>query len=61
VQADLLIVAGAGALVAVAASVAERRHARREDIDRVSVMPWPGIVFAGLLTAILALAFALKG
>ena len=50
--------AGAAALLAIVAGLAESRRGRRRDLDRTGWMPWRGIqvaaFFATLLSAILA-------
>jgi hypothetical protein len=51
-------VAGAAAVLAIVAGIAESRRIRRNDLDRTGWVPWRGIqvaaVFATLLLAILA-------
>lgn len=59
-QGSMLIVSAAGAVVAVAAEVADYRRRNRRDVDAVGFMPWRGIALAGVAVAILAAAFALK-
>lgn len=49
------------AAVAVASGVADARRARRHDLDRVGVMPWPGIQMAAILCAVILGALALAG
>ncbi|WP_171003911.1 hypothetical protein [Sphingopyxis sp. L1A2A] len=56
----MLIVSAAGAVVAVAAEVADYRRRNRRDVDAVGFMPWRGIALAGVAVAIFAAAFALK-
>ena len=50
--------AGAAALLAIAAGIAEARRNRRRDLDRTGWVPWRGLqvtaFFAVLLFAILA-------
>jgi hypothetical protein len=59
-QARLLMAAGACLAVAVASGIADWRRARRRDLDRVGVVPWPTLQFVALLGTLLcaALAFA---
>ncbi len=59
-QGSMLIVSAAGAVVAVAAEVADYRRRNRRDVDAVGFMPWRGIALAGVAVAIFAAAFALK-
>ncbi len=54
------VVALAGLFVAVYGTIAERRRAKRKNIDKVGFMPWRFIVFAGLFTAMIAGAVALR-
>ena len=54
------VVALAGLIVAVYGTVAERRRAKRKNIDNVGFMPWRFIVFAGMFTAMIAGALALR-
>jgi len=50
--------AGAAAVLAIVAGIAESRRIRRHDLDRTGWVPWRGVqvaaVFATLLLAILA-------
>jgi hypothetical protein len=43
------------------AALADRRRARRRDLDRVGFMPWPMISVLGTLVALFAFALSLKG
>lgn len=54
-------VAIAAFVVAIIASIAERRRARRTDINRVGFMPWQGIFMAAMFVSFGALIYALKG
>jgi len=51
--------AGAALTLAVLAGLADRRRAKRRNLDRTGWVPWPGIqaaaIFATLLFTILAL------
>ncbi|WP_164115010.1 hypothetical protein [Sphingorhabdus sp. Alg239-R122] len=49
-----------GAVVALVASLAERRRNNRADVDRVGFMPWTLILVLAVLTTIFAASFALK-
>ena len=60
-QVGLWSGAAALAAVAVASGVADARRARRRDLDRVGVMPWPGIQMAAILCAVILGALALTG
>lgn len=58
-QAGLWTGAGAAALVALAASIAEWRRVKRRNLDEVGWMPWQGLQVAGVMVAVVlgALAF----
>ncbi|AHE54617.1 hypothetical protein [Sphingomonas sanxanigenens] len=60
-QTELWAVSGIAATVAGIAAFADRRRLTREDLDRVGIMPWPGVLVAAMLTAIVAAALAVKG
>lgn len=55
-----IVVALLGIVVAVYGTIAERRRAKRKDIDKVGFMPWRFIVFAGMFTAMVMGAVALR-
>jgi hypothetical protein len=57
-----LLWTASGALLALAllAAVAERRRARRADLDSVGVMPWHLLQILAFLLAVVAAALALK-
>jgi len=40
---------------------ADRRRARRRDVDRVGFMPWTGVFFLSVFVALLLLALGLRG
>ncbi|MGF7147107.1 hypothetical protein FHS96_000716 [Sphingomonas zeicaulis] len=60
-QTELWALSGIAAAVAGIAAFADRRRLTREDLDRVGVMPWPGVLVAAMLTAIVAAALAVRG
>jgi hypothetical protein len=59
-QAALWTGAGAAAALAGLAALADRRRARRRDLDRPGWIPWPLIQILAMLLAAVAAAFALK-
>lgn len=59
-QAGSAIVAGAAAVIACIAALADRRRHRRRDVDRVGWMPWPLILIAAIIVAAVAVAVALR-
>jgi hypothetical protein len=59
-QAALWTGAGAAATVALIALFADRRRARRRDLDRPGLVPWPLVQILAMLIAAVAAAFALK-
>jgi heme A synthase len=59
-QDELWIVAGAAALVALLAAIADWRRDRRRELDRVGWVPWGFLQFAGMLGAVVAAALAVK-
>jgi len=54
-------IAAAGAVVAALAALADRRRAKRRDMDAVGWMPWPLVLIVALLVAAIGAAIALKG
>ena len=54
------VVAVLGFVVAVYGTIAERRRAKRKNIDQVGFMPWRIIVFAGIFTALVFGAVAMR-
>ncbi|MHA6723336.1 hypothetical protein [Sphingomonas sp. RS2018] len=60
-QVRLWISVAACVAAAVASGLADRRRARRVEIDRVGIMPWPTIQFAALFGGIILAALALTG
>lgn len=54
------VVATFGLFVAVYGTIAERRRAKRKNIDNVGFMPWRIIVFAGIFTALVMGAVAMR-
>ena len=61
VQAFLWWTAAAAVLVAIGTGWADRRRARRADLDQVGWAPWGGLSVLALFVAVLALAFAVRG
>ncbi len=55
-----LLVSAAGVIIAVIGTIAERRRAKRKDINKVGFMPWRFIVFASMFTALISGVLALK-
>lgn len=47
-------------LLATIAGWAERRHARRRDLDVVGLVPWPLVMILSILAAAILCALALK-
>lgn len=60
-QAGLWSAAAALSLLAVGSGVADARRARRADLDRVGVVPWPGVQVTAILCAVIVAALALTG
>ena len=50
----------AAALVAIAATLADRRRMRRSDPDAVGFMPWTALFFVALMVACVALGLAAR-
>ena len=48
------------AIIAVAATLADRRRLRRADLDKVGWVPWTTLFFLALLAAVVLLALAVK-
>ena len=55
------VIAAIAFVIAVYGTIAERRRAKRKNIDDVGFMPWRFIVFASMFTALIAAVLALKG
>ena len=53
-------VAIVGALLAVVATLAERRRNNRADLERVGFVPWPMVMMLSLLTAVVAIGLAMQ-
>ena len=60
-QTELWALSAIAATVAGVAAYADRRGLTRADLDRVGVIPWPGVLMAAILTAIVAAALAVRG
>jgi hypothetical protein len=50
----------AAGVLALVASVADRRRVRRRELDKVGYVPWTAVFFAALLGACVALGFAAR-
>jgi hypothetical protein len=59
-QAELWAVAIGAALLVVVAGLADRRRARRRDLDRAGWVPWPLIMVLAMIVAAAAVALAIK-
>lgn len=59
-QAWLWIGTGVATAIALGSATAERRQARRVDLDQIGWFPWSGLTFAALFTALILLALAIK-
>ena len=59
-QAMLWSAAGAAAVAALLAGLADRRRSKRRDLDRPGWVPWPLIQMLAMLLAAAAAALALK-
>ncbi len=59
-QGALWIAAGASAVIAIFAALADRRRARRTRLDRVGWVPWSAILLAALMVGAVCAALALK-
>lgn len=57
---ELWALSAIAATVAGVAAFADRRRMQRADLDRVGLMPWPGVLVAAMLTAIVAAALAVR-
>ena len=53
-------VAGAAAMLAIVAGIAESRRNRREDLDRTGWVPWRGVQVAAFFAVLLFAIFAWK-
>lgn len=61
-DAELLVLGGAGLLIAAAlASLAERRRVKRARIDRVGWVPWTGLFLTCAVIGVVLLAFGIPG
>lgn len=49
------------ALIALVATIADRRRLRRTDPDAVGFMPWTALFFVALMIACVALGLAARG
>lgn len=58
-QVGMSMIGVAAVLIGTFATFAERRRARRTDLDRVGFMPWPLIVVLATLIALFAFAIAI--
>ncbi|WNO53360.1 hypothetical protein [Stakelama saccharophila] len=47
--------------LAVVAGVAEHRRSRRDDLDRIGIVAWPGVQLLALMAALVLTAAALFG
>jgi hypothetical protein len=54
------MLAGVAALLAILSGLAEQRRSRRRDLDRPGWVPWTLLQILAALTAVLAIALALK-
>ena len=59
-QEELWWLAGLALAVAGIAAFADRRRAKRTDLDAVGFMPWPLILVISMLSAAVMAALALK-
>lgn len=59
-QGGLTLVGGASLLFTLYAGWADRRRARRADLEDVGFMPWPLLTIIGTLLTLLSFALALK-
>ena len=59
-QAGLWTGTAIAASVALAAGLMEWRQARRQDLDRVGLVPWGGVSLIGFVAAVVGLALVLK-
>jgi len=58
---EILEMAGlTAAMIAIAATLADRRRLRRADLDKVGWVPWTTLFFLALLAAVVLLALAAK-
>lgn len=55
-----MVAAGAAAMTAVSV-LAERRRARRHDLEAVGWVPWPMLTILGTIATLFATALAIKG
>jgi hypothetical protein len=51
---------GLAAIVALLATLAERRRSRRRELDAVGCVPWTPVFFAAFLLACVALGLAVR-
>lgn len=59
-QEPLFVCAGIAALVAGTAAFADRRRARRRNIDQVGWVPWPLVLILSIMLAAVCVALALR-
>jgi hypothetical protein len=59
-QAGLWLLTGGAAALAGIAAFADRRRARRADLDRIGWIPWPLVMLLALITAAVGAALALR-
>jgi len=59
-QAGLWTIAGFAAALVAVAGLADRRRARRRDLDRAGWVPWPLIMVLAMIVAAAAAALAIK-
>ena len=59
-DAEWWALAGAAAVIAILSGLAEHGRGRRRDLDRPGWMPWTLLQILASLTAVLAIALALK-
>lgn len=57
----LWIAAGASAVIAAWAAIADRRRARRTRLDRVGWVPWSLVLLAAIMIGAVCAGLALKG
>jgi len=59
-QSTLWAGAAAGIALAAIAMLGDRRQRRRRDLDRVGLIPWPGVLILALLAAAVCAELALR-
>lgn len=60
-QTELWALSAIAATLAGVAAYADRRRQTRDDLDRVGMVPWPGVHLAAIVIAIVAAALAVRG